>query len=145
MKKSVFIKALFAFVLVVLVGTHTAEANSRYAYYPVATNYYDTYRSCTPRNSDLGLGGGVFVSGTIVCPTVQNTSSRTQTYYNSDDRSDYSDYDQDDSEYYENDSYDNDDSEYDDSDYDESDDNDDDYNDSGSNNNGGNNGGNNSW
>jgi|GEM_PF-2869971 len=106
MKKTAFFSSALA-LMIVLVGTSTAEASTRYTYYPVATNYYDTYRNCTPRNSDLGLGGGVFVSGTTVCPTPVIRYREEYSFNNND----YYDNQNNDSHYYEDDSYD--DSEYD--------------------------------
>ncbi|MBY0328926.1 hypothetical protein K2Q02_02430 [Patescibacteria group bacterium] len=88
MKKTAFFSTVFALMVIVL-GATTVEASTRYTYYPEATNYYDTYRNCTPRTSDLGLGGGVFVAGTTVCSTpaplyVPQRSYTAESYYNQD-------------------------------------------------------------
>lgn len=108
MKKTAFIVSILSFSLVVALGTNMAHASAQYTYYPQATNYYDAHRNCTPRGSDLGLGGGVFVSGTTVCPTMTTpsnyaprTSNYAQTYYNSNYNSRYNN---DDSSYNEDES-----------------------------------------
>jgi len=83
MNKNSFLYSFIAFSLVVVFGAPTAQASTQYAYYPAATNYYDSYRNCTPGGSDLGLGGGVFVSGTTICPqTVYPSYGYTPTYTN---------------------------------------------------------------
>ncbi len=66
MKKTLLYMTISAFAVVTLMGGTTAHAQSTGAYYMIVTQER-TARNCTFRNSDLGLGGGVFVAGTTFC------------------------------------------------------------------------------
>ncbi|MFZ4500145.1 MAG: hypothetical protein ACOYMZ_01445 [Minisyncoccia bacterium] len=137
MKKGLYGIAVSALILVTFFGGSTAHAANAGQYYMVMMQE-EAPKNCTVRQSDLGLGGGVFVAGTSFCedrsPSVMMIFGALNNPYNN--HSSYeNDYSYDEEEYSDEYEEDYDDEEYDedrrDEDEDDSD-NDSDDNDSGS-------------
>ena len=66
MKKGLYVIAVSALILVTFFGGSTAHAANAGQYYMVMMQE-EAPKNCTYRQSDLGLGGGVFVAGTSFC------------------------------------------------------------------------------
>lgn len=83
MKKRLVYIALSALTVVTLFNT-TAYASSSNMNYGLGIQPYGKQGNCTSRQSDLGLGGGVFVAGTTFCQQSYGQSTQNnQSLYGS--------------------------------------------------------------